>query len=419
MFFQLLGIATVAVGIRDVRKLFGKPSLRSWVKEWLARFPLPFRRKHAKGSAAAGAGVLAGLTGSGQGFIGVTPDATARERISALENQVKGIIGWIGNIDQRSRESLNKLAEIDAREQADRENADGELNRRLEESAIGGITLEIMGVVWLTIGIVLASASIELARWCSRFSPSLCTTSLTGLNESAQIAVHLRALTGDWLVAGATLIAALGGAATGSGFAYWLESRRRQGEDIRARVTSINRALFVMHRYWSELLPYRQTVIDPVRGKPYGWLDASASVAPVDGDQSIDNGNLGFLLEVRSQELAQVLMQQDRFRYAAFLINEHSRALMDAHEALASHGAKQGQGLTDKQLAEALGPFLTLRLKLLLEATTLAVDQCLVSFQDEFRSLRRLATTIFPDAHFIEADFVEPLAPQTVTAPQG
>src|ERR1700674_75551 len=31
MFFQMLGIATVAVGIRDVRSLFGKPSLGSWI----------------------------------------------------------------------------------------------------------------------------------------------------------------------------------------------------------------------------------------------------------------------------------------------------------------------------------------------------------------------------------------------------
>src|SRR5438309_9287071 len=110
---------------------------------------------------------------------------------------------------------------------------------------------------------------------------------------------HVLEAPGDWLVAGATLIAALVGAAAGSGFAYWLEGRRRQREEARLRVGAINRALFVLYRYWNELLPYRQQVLDPVRGKPDGWLNASASVAPVDGDQPIDNGHLGFLLDVR------------------------------------------------------------------------------------------------------------------------
>ena len=77
-------------------------------------------------------------------------------------------------------------------------------------------------------------------------------TSNTQLEPGAS--VHAIGVSGDWLVAAATLVAA----AAGSGFAFFLENRRRKREEIRLRITAINRALFVLHRYWSELLPNRR-----------------------------------------------------------------------------------------------------------------------------------------------------------------
>jgi hypothetical protein len=64
-------------------------------------------------------------------------------------------------------------------------------------------------------------------------------------------------------------------------------------------------------------------------------MSAGANVAPVDADQPIDNGHLGFLLDVREGDrYAQLILQEDRFRYAAYLTGEHSRALLEAHQVL-------------------------------------------------------------------------------------
>jgi hypothetical protein len=101
------------------------------------------------------------------------------------------------------------------------------------------------------------------------------------------------------------------------------------------------------------------------------------------------------------------MLQEDRFRYAAFLIGEHSRTLLDAHQALSMRGVKQGQGLTDEELTAALGPYLTLRLKVLLAGTMKAVDDNLASFKSQFRELRELGTSLFPAAHFIDVEFKE------------
>jgi len=124
--------------------------------------------------------------------------------------------------------------------------------------------------------------------------------------------MHLPEFGGDWLVAGATLIAALVGAGTGSWFASWLESRRRSEEQMLARIGSINRALFALYRYWNELLPYRQLVLDPIRGRLDAWLNANAMVAPVNSDQPIDDGSLGFLLDVhQGEKFSELMLQQD------------------------------------------------------------------------------------------------------------
>jgi hypothetical protein len=207
---------------------------------------------------------------------------------------------------------------------------------------------------------------------------------------------------------GGKLVAAIIGAAGGSGFAYWLESRRRQQEEVRIRVAAINRALFALYRYWNELLPYRQTVLDPFRGKPDAWLNASASVAPIDADQRIDDGNLGFLLDVREgDQFAELILQQDRFRYAAFMAGEHSRTLIDAHQALSARGVERGQGLNDAELTAALGQYLTMRLQVLFAGTMTAIDESLPSFERQFRSLHALGKSLFPEAHFIDVTFTE------------
>jgi len=173
MFFQLLGVGTVALGIKEVRRLFDKPSLRTWTREWLQRFP-SLREKHATTTAAAGGGGGAiSFSGHGLGTVGLGPDAGLQERITKLEKDFLWLLGLLGQYDQRARAAHAELAAVDAREQDDRSKVDAELNRKLEESAIGGIALEVMGLVWLTLGIVLASTSVEIAHYFPRFFPPL------------------------------------------------------------------------------------------------------------------------------------------------------------------------------------------------------------------------------------------------------
>jgi hypothetical protein len=257
MIFQLLGVVTVATGIRDVRKLFAKPSLTQELKDWLHRFPLPFRNVSVPITGVA-AITEVGDSLEARAWTGQVPNANTEQRIATLERQVNALASLFGGLEEHSRAGFGALRELTEQERDNRQTADDALSRRLEESMVGGISLEITGVVWLSIGIVMSSASIELARWCVNSSAWLCTIWPTADAVTLGSSVQLPELRGDWLVAGATLVAALFGAGTGSWLAYCLESRRRGREVTRARIGSINRALFALYRYWNELLPYRR-----------------------------------------------------------------------------------------------------------------------------------------------------------------
>jgi hypothetical protein len=48
-----------------------------------------------------------------------------------------------------------------------------------------------------------------------------------------------------------------------------------------------------------------------------------------------------------------------------------------------------------------------MRLKVLLKGTTEAIDLNLASFEPQFVALRKLGTSLFPAAHFINVEFKE------------
>jgi hypothetical protein len=67
---------------------------------------------------------------------------------------------------------------------------------------------------------------------------------------------------------------------------------------------------------------------------------------------------------------------------------------MEAHHALSEQGVKKWQGLSDAELTAGLGPYLELRLKVLLSGTMEAVDESLASFKNQFSSLRALGNRV-------------------------
>jgi hypothetical protein len=118
--FQVLGLIIVAKGLRDTRKLFNRPGWTTFIAQWWRDYPR------------------------------VTPRTTA---FADAQTRVR----------MRAPSPEDGL-EVEAHS---RELADQRLQKQLEEFAAGGLHLESIGLLWILMGVTLATASVEIA-WLLR-----------------------------------------------------------------------------------------------------------------------------------------------------------------------------------------------------------------------------------------------------------
>lgn len=162
MFLELMGLATVALGIRETRSLFGRPSLVHVGRNWLARFPR--FRISAHVIVGTGGFTLGGMSASAFGTSGPAPTATLEERVAILEKNVNQTNALIHETQRKlDQESQQRQHELTA-EKREREDGDNKNKQLVEEAAAGGLYLEITGAFWLAFGITMATASNEFAK---------------------------------------------------------------------------------------------------------------------------------------------------------------------------------------------------------------------------------------------------------------
>jgi hypothetical protein len=161
---QVGGLLTVAWGLRDMRRLFKRPSLGSAAATWLHHLLSAFGRpKPAVVGASAVA--LAWATLDARAVVGPGPDATIPERLAAVEARIKELQLELG---ESSNKLSNQIAAVSRDVQAERqqrETAGEQATRSLEAVAVGGLHLEVVGLTWLISGVICTSIPSELAAW--------------------------------------------------------------------------------------------------------------------------------------------------------------------------------------------------------------------------------------------------------------
>ncbi len=156
---QLLGIVAAAIGIRDTRRLFGKPSFLQLVRSWLASIP-GFKPKPQTIEVAFLAS--AGFSGSPSIWAATKPGASVEDRLAAAEKNLQvvesRIIAAESGIETNHREITSKLREeSDARQEQDRK-----LHLRIEAASTDGLHLAAAGAFWLFIGVTMSTVPTEL-----------------------------------------------------------------------------------------------------------------------------------------------------------------------------------------------------------------------------------------------------------------
>lgn len=161
MSLEVLGLFTVAYGLRETRTLFGRPSLLAVSRDWLRDFP---RFRHELRMVAGTAAItLNGVGLSGTATVGVAPTASLEERVAALEKNFNQAHLLIHEAQRKiDREAELRKSGVESEKRA-REVGDEKNRQLVEEAAAGGLYLEAIGVLWLFFGIIMATASNELA----------------------------------------------------------------------------------------------------------------------------------------------------------------------------------------------------------------------------------------------------------------
>ena len=160
--FQLLGILTVVSGLRDKRRLFNRPSLVENIRRWINRRP----RWGAKPQTilVAGTGSIS-VSGSARLSVwrGAPPDAPVEARLAALEANLATLRIEQAETAKESQEATRKTNEAVDAERRVRESAVTALRAQLEGLGARGLNVEMMGVFWLILGVVLATVPGEIA----------------------------------------------------------------------------------------------------------------------------------------------------------------------------------------------------------------------------------------------------------------
>jgi hypothetical protein len=160
LLLQLLGIATVMVGIRTTRRQFGHRSLAATSLAWFRRFPRCRPPPIDLGGGLSTAGVEA--MGSGQVRAGRVDDS-AEAWLNALQKDMDGAYTYLGRLEADLNAAISQHKGAVDQEARDREAGDRALRSMLESTQTGGLSLSTVGATWLFVGVILATVAPELS----------------------------------------------------------------------------------------------------------------------------------------------------------------------------------------------------------------------------------------------------------------
>lgn len=162
MCLQLGGVFTVVWGILKTRVEFGQPTVCSQFNNWVKMFP-PLHPPPITVTASA---ILPGLAGKGYGYSmhGPAADQTIEGRLAHLESIVKELEMAQGGeyiAARQAEEKAQQALDAQARQLSGQIYA---VETKIEATAMGGVHVSAVGVVWLFFGTIFGGAALELQQ---------------------------------------------------------------------------------------------------------------------------------------------------------------------------------------------------------------------------------------------------------------
>lgn len=154
---QSFGLCVVAWGLYQTRCLFDHPTLLEALRNWRDGIAAACRPSQPREAIPRGAATATGIATASAA--GVRPGKTLEERVTALESNIDEIRE---DIKRREEEVTAVRGEV-KQERQEREREIKRVSAQLEETAVGGLHLEALGLVWILAGAVATSLPDEIA----------------------------------------------------------------------------------------------------------------------------------------------------------------------------------------------------------------------------------------------------------------
>ncbi|HEV8608874.1 MAG TPA: hypothetical protein VGS98_02230 [Thermoanaerobaculia bacterium] len=160
---ELFGLVLVAIGLSDVRRLFGRLSILVKIQGSLSRAGAAIRSHPITGSGAVAIGG-AQVSARGRTFHRAREGASPEERVSMLEKGLDSALEELDRAVQRVENQFAATRESIQHESRERAADNQRVSQKIEEFAVGGLHLEIVGLSWLILGMIATNLAGEIAR---------------------------------------------------------------------------------------------------------------------------------------------------------------------------------------------------------------------------------------------------------------
>lgn len=161
MTFQLIGVMTVWMDLKDTTTLFGKKGilLSNW--DWLKRGILGHSSIIMAGGCAEASAAVSGRATIRRPIL---PGLSELERIETLEENAAHVDADVHALFGESEKTRHELTLAISAESSNRQTAHEKLRLEIEGISTGNASLLLFGLVWLGVGVTLSTWAPEIAK---------------------------------------------------------------------------------------------------------------------------------------------------------------------------------------------------------------------------------------------------------------
>jgi len=163
MTLELLGVLTVAFGLKEKRILFQRPGLVDHFRSWWGSRPRFGARPVTHTISGAGGIGMSGAVGRASVWRGTPPDASLEVRVATLEANTLRLREEQSELAKELNEETRNRNEAVNALRAAHDDTTKKLRTQLETFGAGNLNIEAAGLFWLVLGVILATASPEIA----------------------------------------------------------------------------------------------------------------------------------------------------------------------------------------------------------------------------------------------------------------